>query len=95
VLAQLEYKKRHDRMGLRVYWEFCKKYGVKVSSKKWYEECPEKVRKSECGYYEIWWDRAVESPKRLQQTGCCGYRQERQNTLKGFCHEKLYFDNML
>jgi len=29
-LAQLEYKKMHDRMGLRVYWELCKKYGVKV-----------------------------------------------------------------
>jgi len=38
---------------------------VKVSSEKWYEECPEKVRKSECGEYEIWWDRAVETTKRL------------------------------
>ena len=63
-LAQLEYKKRHDRMGLRVYWELCKKYGVKCSEK-WYDECPEKVRKSVCGEYEIWWDRAVETPKRL------------------------------
>jgi len=31
-LDQLEYKKIHDIMGLRVYWEMyvCKKYGVKV-----------------------------------------------------------------
>jgi len=36
-----------------------------VSSEKWYEECPEKVRKSECGEYEIWWDETVETPKRL------------------------------
>lgn len=64
-LAQLEYKKRHDRMGLRVYWELCKKYGVKCSEK-WYEECPEEVRKSACGEYEIWWDRAIETPKRLE-----------------------------
>jgi len=64
-LAQLEYKKRHDRMGLRVYWELCKKYGVRVNSEKWYEECPDEVRKSECGEYEIWWDRAIQTPKRL------------------------------
>jgi len=24
------------------------------------------VRKSECGEYEIWWDRAVETSKRLE-----------------------------
>jgi len=26
---------------------------VKVSYKKWYEECPEKVRNNECGEYEV------------------------------------------
>jgi len=30
-MAQLEYKARHDRMGLRVYWELRKKYGVSKS----------------------------------------------------------------
>ena len=64
-LAQLEYKKRHDRMGLRVYWELCRKYGVKCSEK-WYEECPDEVRTSVCGKFEIWWDRAVQTPKRLE-----------------------------
>ena len=64
ILAQSDYKTRHDRMGLRVYWELCKKYGVKCSEK-WYEECPESVRKSECGKYEIWWNRPVNTPKRL------------------------------
>jgi len=46
-LDQLEYKKIHDIMGLRVYWEMyvCKKYGVKMSSEKWYEKYPEKARK--------------------------------------------------
>ena len=33
---------------------------------KWYNECPERVRKSECGKYEIWWDRPVETPNRLE-----------------------------
>ena len=64
-LAQLEYKKRHDRMGLRVYWELCRRHGIKCSSEKWYEESPESVRVSECGEYEIWWDRSIATPKRL------------------------------
>ena len=64
-LAQREYKRRHDRMGLRVYWEICRKFGVKCSEY-WYKECPDKVRKSECGNYEVWWDRPVETTKVLE-----------------------------
>ena len=58
VLAQSDFKTRHDRMGLRVYWGLCKKYGVNCSEK-WYEECPDSVRKSGCGKFEIWWNRPV------------------------------------
>ena len=65
VLAQREYKRRHDRMGLRVYWEICKKHGVKCSEK-WYQECPDRVRKSECDNYEVWWDRPVETTLKLE-----------------------------
>ena len=60
-LSQYHYRKRHDKMGLKVYMELCKLYGLK-SSEKWYLETPEKVRTSECGNYEIWWDRPVEVP---------------------------------
>ena len=28
-------------------------------------EVPEKIRTSECKRYEIWWDRSVETPKKL------------------------------
>ena len=63
-LCQVEYRKRHDRMGLRVYWEICKKYHIECSSK-WYEEIPDRIRKSECGNFEIWWDRSVETPDKL------------------------------
>jgi len=31
-------------MGLRVYWELCRKYDVKCALK-WFEEVPDKVRK--------------------------------------------------
>ena len=64
-MAVREYRRRHDRMGLRVYWELCRKYGVKCG-KKWYEEVPEKVRVSEDGTVEIWWDRSVETTKPLK-----------------------------
>ena len=52
-------------MGLRIYWELCRKYNIKCSDK-WYSETPDKVRKSECGQFEIWWDRIVETPKALK-----------------------------
>ena len=65
VLAGREYRKRHDRMGLRVYWELCKMHGIKCG-KRWYEECPDRVRKSGCGNFEIWWDRPVETAVALE-----------------------------
>ena len=65
VLAQKEYKRRHDRIGLRVYWELCRKYGVKCAGK-WFEEVPDKVRKSDDGKVEIWWDRSVETAQQVE-----------------------------
>ena len=47
-LAQLEYSTRHDRVGLRVYWELCRKYDVPGGDKR-YKETPEKSRFSRCG----------------------------------------------
>ena len=61
VLAQNEYKRRHDKMGLRVYWEVCGKYGIK-RSEKWYEEVPDPVRMSTDENFEIWWDQKVITP---------------------------------
>ena len=63
-LAQREYRRRHDRMGLRIYWELCRKFGVKCAGK-WYEEVPEEVRVSADGNVEIWWDRSVMTTKQL------------------------------
>ena len=65
-LAQTEYKRRHDKMGLRVYWELCGNYGLK-RSEKWWEEVPDAVRLREDEKVEIWWDRKVHTPdKRIQ-----------------------------
>ena len=52
-------------MGLRVYWEVCKRHGLKCSEK-WYKETPDRVRARKCGRYEVWWDRKVETPKPLE-----------------------------
>ena len=64
-LAQLEFKTRHDRVGLRVYWELCRKFNIRCSDR-WFKETPDKIRTSKCGRYEIWWDRAVETSKALE-----------------------------
>ena len=64
-LAQREYKRRRDRMGLRVYWELCRRYGIKCAGK-WFEEVPEEVRVSEDGGYEIWWDRSVDTTQKME-----------------------------
>ena len=51
-------------MGLRVYWELCRWYGIECASK-WFEEGPETVRKSKDGQFEIWWDRPIETTVKL------------------------------
>ena len=32
-LAQREYRKRHDKVALRVHWEICRKYGIECTDK--------------------------------------------------------------
>ena len=63
-LSKGPYKRRHDRMGLKVYWELCRQYGVRTSEK-WYDEIPDTVRISEDGQYEVWWDRPIETTVKL------------------------------
>ena len=64
-LAQREYRRRHDRIGLRIYWELCRRFGVKCATK-WFEEVPEEVRVSADGNVEIWWDRSVMTTRQLE-----------------------------
>lgn len=64
-LAKREYRRRHDRMGLRVYWEVCRKYGIQCAER-WYEEKPDEVRVSKDQNYEVWWDRAVQTANTME-----------------------------
>ena len=42
MLAQKEYKRRHDKVCLNIHWALCKKYVVKVC-KRWYKHKVESV----------------------------------------------------
>ena len=64
-LAQTEYKRRHDTMGKRVYWEVCGNFGLR-RSKNWYEEVIDGVRKSDDGDVEVWWDQKVCTPTKFE-----------------------------
>ena len=46
---------RHDRVGLRVYWELCRKYEVDCSAR-WYEHKPLPVAMSANGKVKIFWN---------------------------------------
>ena len=61
-LAQREYKKRHDKVALRVYWEMCRKYGIECTDK-WYDHQPLAV--AETRDVRITWDRTVHTDKKL------------------------------
>ena len=65
MLCQREYRRRHDRMGLRVYWELCGKYGLERSAC-WYEEVPDPVRTSADGRFEIRWDQKIPTPEAIE-----------------------------
>ena len=64
-LAKKQYLKRHDRMGLRVHWELCGKYGVERSDK-WYRHVPESVVTSSDGEVDLYWNRRVETVKSVE-----------------------------
>ena len=52
---------RHDRMGSRVHWELCKKYGVKCSDR-WYEHKPQTISRNESGDITLYWDLQWKAP---------------------------------
>ena len=64
-LSKGPYKRRHDQMGLRVYWELCRKYEISCANN-WFEEVPDTVQSSENGQFGIWWDRPIETIVKLE-----------------------------
>ena len=61
-LVQIEYKKRHDKVALRVHWEMCRKYGIECTDK-WHGHQPLAV--AENRLVHITWDMTVYTDKKL------------------------------
>jgi len=57
-LAKEQYLIRHDKMGARVHWELCRKYGIECVDQ-WYNHLPSSVSRSKDGLYEIFWNRKI------------------------------------
>ena len=56
---------RHDKMGSRVHWELCRKYGVECSER-WYEHKPQTVCRNESGNITIYWALHWKTPRILK-----------------------------
>ena len=61
-LAQREYKKRHDKVALRVHWEMCRKYEIECTDK-WYDN--QLLAVAENKDVRITWDMSVYTNKKL------------------------------
>ena len=62
-LAQNEYRKRHDKVALRVHWEVCRKYGIECTEK-WYDHQPLPI--VETGEVRVTWDMTIYTDKVLK-----------------------------
>ena len=62
-LGPREYRKRHDKVALRVHWEMCRKYGIECNDK-WYDHQP--LPTAENGEVRITWDMTIYTDKVLK-----------------------------
>ena len=63
MLAQKEYKRRHDKVCLNIHWALCKKYGVKVCER-WYEYKVESVIDNDI--VKILWDVCIQVDRQIE-----------------------------
>ena len=65
-LAKKQYLIRHDKMGSRIHWELCRKYGIKCEDK-WFNHVPSTVCSNENGNIELFWNKEINLG--VQKTG--------------------------
>ena len=63
MLAQKEYKRRHDKVCLNIHWALCKTYGVKVCER-WYEHKVESVIENDI--VKILWDVCIQVDRQIE-----------------------------
>ena len=56
---------RNDKMGSRVHWELCRKYGVECSAR-WYEHKPQTISRNGSGDITIYWAKHWVTPVKLK-----------------------------
>ena len=80
LLAQKEYKHRHDRVATRLHWELCRDYDLEYS-KNSYDHKPETVQESE--NVKIPWDMTMFTDRRLPHNRpdiCVFHKEQRKWT---------------
>ena len=63
MLAQKEYKRRHDKVCLNIHWALCKKYGVKVCES-WYKHKVESIIENDI--VKILWDICIQVDRKIE-----------------------------
>ena len=63
MLAQKDYKRRHDKICLNLHWSLCQKYGFEVDTR-WYLHEPEKVLETE--HAKILWDFSIQTDRKIE-----------------------------
>ena len=63
MLAQREYKRRHDNVARYVHWRLCEKYKLDRTNK-WYDHKPEGVIEND--EYKILWDAMIQCDKKIE-----------------------------
>ena len=63
MLAQREYKRRHDCVGRKILWELCRKYGL-AAAERWYEHQPDTVTENDS--CKLLWDFNVQTDHVIQ-----------------------------
>ena len=63
MLAQKEYKRRHDKVSLNIHSVLCKKYGVKLCER-WYEHMFESVIENDI--VKILWDVCIQVDRQVE-----------------------------
>ena len=63
MLAQREYKRRHDCVGRKIHWELCRKYGLAASAR-WYEHQSEIFTENDS--CKLLWDFSIQTDHVIQ-----------------------------
>ena len=79
-LAKKQYLIRHDKMGARIHWELCQKYGIKCEDK-WFNHVPSSVCSNEIGNIELFWNKEfnIRVGRKPARCYCRGQRGEEMN----------------